>query len=291
MPELPEVEGVVKDLKPRVEGKVIDYVTISETLYTAHAAGKQTIVKGSALSFFEMSVQQMLIERIERRAKYIYLHLQKDGQPFVLVSHLGMTGAWFVVHDIAEIKEEKFRKHIHAIFTLTSGELLVYSDIRRFGELRFLTAIEEYPPLTKMAPEPFDEIACTYYLAQCQKPKYEKKAIKEVIMDGHVISGCGNIYATEALFSTSLHPMKKVKDIPQAKKVELFQAVVAVLEESIANGGSTISDYRTVNGGAGSMQNRLKMYSHKQCPKCETATEAVVIAGRTSTYCPTCQKM
>ncbi|MEC1180416.1 bifunctional DNA-formamidopyrimidine glycosylase/DNA-(apurinic or apyrimidinic site) lyase [Metasolibacillus meyeri] len=290
MPELPEVEGVVKDLKPLVEGKTIQSVTLSNTVYTSHAAGKQTIVKGGALEWFETSVQQMTIAAIERRAKYIFIHLKKDGEPFVLVNHLGMTGAWFVVQNTAEIAEEKFRKHIHATFILASGELLVYSDIRRFGELRFLRTIEEHAPLTKMAPEPFDATACEFFLAQCTKSKYENKTIKEVIMDGQVISGCGNIYATEALFATKISPTQKVKAISKVKKMELFQAIVNVLQESIDNGGSTISDYRTVNGGAGSMQNRLKMYGHKQCPLCQSATESVVIAGRTSTYCPSCQK-
>ena len=290
MPELPEVEGVVRDLKPLVEGKRIETVNISETVYTSHAAGKQTIVKASEPADFELVMSGMTIDRIERRAKYIFIHLTRDVETFVLVNHLGMTGAWFVVRDILEITEEKFRKHIHAIFTLNSGELLVYSDIRRFGELRFVKEISQHTPLTLMAPEPFDDDACDFFLAKSKTPRYEKKPIKEVIMDGQVISGCGNIYATEALFAVGVRPTKKTGSLTKAKKVELFEAIAAVLRESIENGGSTISDYRSVNGGAGSMQDRLKMYSKKHCPKCEGETMAVVIAGRTSTYCPSCQK-
>ena len=290
MPELPEVEGVVRDLKPLVEGKRIDSLNLSETVYTSHAAGKQTIVKASEPHDFELVMTGMTITRIERRAKYIFMHLERDGETFVLVNHLGMTGAWFVVGDVTEIAEEKFRKHIHAIFTLNTGELLVFSDIRRFGELRFVKDISEHTPLTLMAPEPFVEDACEFFLAQCKKPKYEKKPIKEVIMDGQVISGCGNIYATEALFAVSVRPTKKTSRLSKAKKIELFEAIVAVLRESIENGGSTISDYRSVNGGAGTMQDRLKMYSKKLCPKCKGETKAVVIAGRTSTFCPGCQK-
>ncbi|MER1999247.1 MAG: bifunctional DNA-formamidopyrimidine glycosylase/DNA-(apurinic or apyrimidinic site) lyase [Lysinibacillus sp.] len=290
MPELPEVEGVVRDLKPLVEGKQIKGVKLSEAVYTSHAAGKQSIVKASQPVDFELVMSDMTIDRIERRAKYIFMHLTRDVETFVLVNHLGMTGAWFVVQDILEITEEKFRKHIHAIFTLNSGELLVYSDIRRFGELRFVKEISQHTPLTQMAPEPFDEDACDFFLAKCKTPRYEKKPIKEVIMDGQVISGCGNIYATEALFAVGISPLKKTGSILRAKKVELFEAIAAVLRESIENGGSTISDYRSVNGGAGSMQDRLKMYSKKFCPKCKGETKAVVIAGRTSTYCPSCQR-
>ena len=290
MPELPEVEGVVKDLKPLVEGKRVTAVSLSEAVYTSHAAGKQTIVKASTPADFELVMNGMTIVRIERRAKYIFMHLQRDDETFVLVNHLGMTGAWFVVNDVVNIAEEKFRKHIHAIFTLDTGELLVYSDIRRFGELRFVKAIEDHAPLTVMAPEPFDAHALDFFLAKCKLPRYEKKPIKEVIMDGQVISGCGNIYATEALFAVRVRPTKRTSTLTKAKKIELFEAIVDVLRESIENGGSTISDYRSVNGGAGSMQDRLKMYSKKFCPKCTGETKSEVIAGRTSTYCPHCQK-
>ena len=126
--------------------------------------------------------------------------------------------------DVMEITEEKFRKHIHAILTLTSGELLVYADIRRFGELRFIKEIADHPPLLKMAPEPFDEDACEFFLAKSEKPKYENKPIKEVIMDGQVISGCGNIYATESLFKMGIHPGRKTNRISRERKIELFRS-------------------------------------------------------------------
>ena len=290
MPELPEVEGVVRDLKPLVEGKTIESVALSEVVYNAAALGKQCIVKNADPSDFELVVSGMKIARVTRRSKYIFFHLEKGGEEFLLVSHLGMTGAWFVVDDVAAITEPKFRKHVHAIFTLDTGELLVYSDIRRFGELRFMKEAADHPPLMQMAPEPFDEHACEYFLAKSELPKYAKKPIKEVIMDGQVISGCGNIYATESLFTMRIRPTCKTSQISKKRKIELFQAICAVLQESIENGGSTISDYRSVNGGAGSMQERLKMYSKKICPACQAATESVVIAGRTSTYCPSCQK-
>lgn len=289
MPELPEVEGVVRDLRPLVEGKTIERVMLSEVVYSGALQGKQCIVKNAQPPDFERVVRGMRIAAVTRRSKYIFFHLMKDEEEFLLLSHLGMSGAWFIVRDIMDITEEKFRKHAHAMFTLDSGELLVYSDIRRFGELRFLKELADHPPLLKMAPEPFDAEACAYFLQQCSLPKYAKKPIKEVIMDGQVISGCGNIYATESLFTMGICPARKTSEVSDKQKKELFAVICDVLQESIDNGGSTISDYRSVNGGAGSMQDRLKMYSKKVCPACETATEAVVIAGRTSTYCPSCQ--
>ena len=290
MPELPEVEGVVRDLQPIVEGKIISHVVLSEVVYASHEAGKQAIVKNNEPYQFEQLLKDMSITKLQRRSKYIFFHIEKNGEPFVLVNHLGMSGAWFVVNDVTEITEDKFRKHIHAIFTLTTGELLVYSDIRRFGELRFIKELSDHPPLLKMAPEPFDDDACAFFIAQSEKTKYANKPIKEVIMDGQVISGCGNIYATESLFKTGIHPGRKTSAISLEKKEELFKVICQVLQESIDSGGSTISDYRSINGGAGTMQHRLKMYGKKQCLTCGTSTESMVIGGRTSVYCPQCQQ-
>jgi len=289
MPELPEVEGVVRALVPEVEGKTIAKVELSETIYTSFGLGKQCIVKNIEPNLFEEVMQGMHIQKITRRSKYIYFHLEKNHESFLFVNHLGMSGAWFVVRALSEITEEKFRKHVHATFTLESGELLVYSDIRRFGELRFLKKLEEHPPLLQMAPEPFEPHACDFFLEKCERPKYQNKPIKEVIMDGQVISGCGNIYATEALFKMGIHPGRKTNRISKKRKIDLFEAIRQILLESIERGGSTISDYRNINGEAGEMQHRLKMYGKKICPICTTATKSLIIGGRTSVYCPKCQ--
>ncbi|HWL25300.1 MAG TPA: bifunctional DNA-formamidopyrimidine glycosylase/DNA-(apurinic or apyrimidinic site) lyase [Ureibacillus sp.] len=289
MPELPEVEGVVRELAPAVEGKVIKNVEFSSTVYESCADGKQCIVKNIEPSYFEEAMQEMLIKKVKRRSKYIYFDVEKNHQSFIFVNHLGMTGAWFVVQSLDEIHEAKFRKHVHAIFTLNSGELLVFSDIRRFGEMRLLSTLEEHPPLLEMAPEPFESSACNFFLAKCELPKYQNKPVKEVIMDGQVISGCGNIYATEALFKMGIHPARKVSKISKERKIKLFETIRDILHESIENGGSTISDYRNINGEAGGMQHRLKMYGKKQCPTCGSITKSLTIGGRTSVYCPHCQ--
>lgn len=289
MPELPEVEGVVRALAPTIKGKVITKVEFSKTVYQSVAEGKQCIIKNILPDQFEQAMQGMVIKEVIRRSKYIYFQLEKNNQTFLFVNHLGMTGAWFVVHKLNEVSEEKFRKHVHACFTLNTGELLVYSDIRRFGEMRLLSALEEHPPLLHMAPEPFDEQACDYFLEKCELPKYQNKPIKEVIMDGQVISGCGNIYATESLFKIGIHPARTPSRISKKRKIELFEVIRNILLESIEMGGSTISDYRNINGEAGGMQHRLKMYGKKICPNCGSNTKSMTIAGRTSVYCPKCQ--
>lgn len=289
MPELPEVEGVVRNLIPKVEGQTIQSVKLSDTIYSSWNNGKQCIVKNIEPNVFEQTLKDMKILSIKRRSKYIFFHLEKNNKTNLFVNHLGMTGAWFVVNQLSEIKEEKFRKHIHCVLTLSSGQLLVFSDIRRFGEMRIIEKLEDHPPLLQMAPEPFEKEALHYFLEKCELPKYRDKPIKEVIMDGQVISGCGNIYATEALFQMGIHPARKVGRISKKRKTELFYTICNILKESIEMGGSTISDYRNINGEAGSMQHRLKMYGKKQCPTCQSETKSINIAGRTSTYCSTCQ--
>ena len=290
MPELPEVEGVVRALAPVARGRTIRKVTVSDVVIESKAQGKEAVLKGMTTDRFVQDMMGMKIMDVTRRSKYIYFHLQKNSITYLLVSHLGMTGAWFTVNSIEEILEMKFRKHIHMIFDMEDGGLIVFSDIRRFGELRLIDCEEDHPPLLKMAPEPFDNTACGHFLNFSATPKYARKAIKEVIMDGHVISGCGNIYATEALYKMKIHPGRKVERISLKRKTELFHVIVNILQESIDAGGSTISDYRNINGEAGTMQNRLMMYGRKSCPNCNSITKVMKIAGRTSVYCPRCQR-
>jgi len=290
MPELPEVEGVVNSLRPVATGKTIKKVTISPVIEASRKAGKQAIIKETELAYFQHTLVDTRITAIERRSKYIYFHLEKNEQNRLLVTHLGMTGAWFYVHDVNDISEEKFLKHVHVIFKLDDDMLLVYSDIRRFGEMRLLESEDQFPPLLLMAPEPFDESALGHFLEMVKLPKYQGKSIKETIMDGKVISGCGNIYATEALFRMHIHPARQVKRISQKRLVDLFREIVDVLIESISAGGSSISDYRNINGEAGGMQDRLQMYSKKQCPHCLIPTKQVELGGRNSWFCPSCQR-
>lgn len=289
MPELPEVEGVVRQLRPVAEQKTITHVQLSSTIYTSKEAGKECIVKVHSPADFEYRMTGMTITRVERRAKYIYMTLTKGDDTYLLASHLGMSGAWFDVAALHEIPDAKYEKHAHVILTLNNGRLLVYSDIRRFGELRLLHDVADYPPLLQMAPEPFDENACQYFIDKTNTKKYSNKPIKAVIMDGHVISGCGNIYATEALYFERIRPQTKASALTEAQKRSLFAQIARILQESIDAGGSTISDYRNVNGEAGGMQHRLKMYGKKVCA-CGAETESLQIGGRTSVYCPACQQ-
>ncbi|MCM3086411.1 bifunctional DNA-formamidopyrimidine glycosylase/DNA-(apurinic or apyrimidinic site) lyase [Bhargavaea ginsengi] len=289
MPELPEVEGVVRSLAPAATGRTIRDIKVSDTIIRSKSEAKEAILKNSSPEEFAGQLRGMTITNVTRRSKYIYFHLEKDGEPHLLVSHLGMSGAWFAVRETGEVAEDKFRRHIHVIFAMEDGGLLVYADIRRFGELRLIREEADHPPLLTMAPEPFDETAAGHFLSMCKTPKYAGKPIKETIMDGKVISGCGNIYATEALFRTGIHPGRKTGRISMLRLESLFHEIQKVLAEAIEAGGSSISDYRNINGEAGNMQERLRMYGRKNCPGCGAETKRMTIGGRTSVYCPKCQ--
>ena len=142
-----------------------------------------------------------------------------------------------------------------------------------------------------MAPEPFDSekhANILWILPLCLST--QRKPIKEVIMDGHVISGCGNIYATEALYRMSMHPARTTERISLKRKTAAIQNDCGNFAGKHRRGGSSISDYRNINGESGSMQDRLQMYGRKVCPACGTETESMKIGGRTSVYCPKCQK-
>lgn len=289
MPELPEVEGVVRQIRPVSIGKKIDAVTVSDVIRLSKENGKEAIIKRIEADRFIQQLTGAQIMRVERRSKYIYFTLRK-GNEFLLVNHLGMSGAWFYVDQLEAISEDKFRRHVHITLQLSDGNILAFSDIRRFGEMRVLQEEAEFPPLLLMAPEPFDKGALEHFLAMAESPKYQSKAIKELIMDGQIISGCGNIYATEALFKMNIHPNRAASRISRKRKIDLFSSIVAILAESIEAGGSTISDYRNVNGESGTMQNRFGMYGKKQCTICGTMTKTLKIGGRASVYCPSCQK-
>ena len=207
-----------------------------------------------------------------------------------LLNSLLTIRVWFVIDSLDGITESKFRSHVHVIFEFERGRMLVYSDIRRFGELRFLNELTDHSPLNGIGPEPFDENAEERFLAGLDVPKFHQKPIKEAIMNHQVIAGCGNIYATEALFRCKVHPKRSVARMSKKKKTELFHHIVDVLQEGIDAGGSSISDYRNVNGEAGGMQHRLRMYGRKTCPACGSIVKKAVIGGRNSHYCVKCQR-
>ncbi|MCE4956312.1 bifunctional DNA-formamidopyrimidine glycosylase/DNA-(apurinic or apyrimidinic site) lyase [Macrococcoides caseolyticum] len=291
MPELPEVEHVVRGLRPHVLNEKIVNVTFSEAVKSGKALGKETIIKQIDLEDFRAYVSDSTIELIERRSKYIIFHLLKGRhQKIYCVGHLGMAGAFFVQPSIENIPIPNYKKHWHVQFELSNGQMMIYSDIRRFGELKILDESAFHSFNRNIAPEPFDDNAMDYFLKQCKQKKFMNKPIKQVIMDHSVISGCGNIYACEALHNARILPTHITHTLSTQRKKKLFLAIVDVLNKGIQYGGSSISDYRNVEGESGNMQSKFNVYGLKQCNTCGHSITTLVIATRNTHYCEKCQK-
>lgn len=285
MPELPEVENIKLGLRPKVLGKKIIDIEISDVIKKAHAENKFALVKQELKYFVDNLLNKEILD-LTRRGKYVYFTLDNG----YLITHFGMTGAYFIVNDISEITNKNYYKHRHIIFELNTGEKLVFSDIRRFGELRYLDDISDFKPFINLAPEPFDKNSLDYFLEKLASKKYSKQKIKALLLEGNVFCGCGNIYACEVLYKQRIHPELLAEELTFKQKTKIFKALVEILEFSITQGGSTISDYVHADGGEGNMQNFLQIYGKKVCPH-NHKTENITIKTRSTYFCPECQKM
>lgn len=299
MPELPEVEHVVRGLRPHVLNKEIINVAFSQAVKRGKAQGKETIIKQIELEDFNCIVSNTVIQSLERRSKYIIFELmkqrscsieQEQTSKIYLVGHLGMAGAFFVKSSIEEIPIPNYKKHWHVQFELSDGQKMIYSDIRRFGEFKILDEAAFANFNQTIAPEPFENNAMAHFIQQSKLKKYMNKPIKQVIMDHAAVSGCGNIYACEALHLAGILPTHLTHTLSTQKKKKLFTAIVEVLNKGIEFGGSSISDYRNVEGESGNMQSKFNVYGLKQCAVCQNDITTQVIATRNTHYCEKCQK-
>ncbi|WP_414055158.1 bifunctional DNA-formamidopyrimidine glycosylase/DNA-(apurinic or apyrimidinic site) lyase [Macrococcus equi] len=291
MPELPEVEHVVRGLRPHVLSKKIVDVIFSQAVKTGKAQGKETIIKQMDLESFRALICNRTIATIERRSKYIIFCLTAlQRETIYMIGHLGMAGAFFVKHDVDDIQIANYRKHWHVQFELSDKQKMIYSDIRRFGEFKIMDEAAYQLFNQSIAPEPFNDDALAHFINKTKEKKYKHKPIKQVIMDHSVVSGCGNIYACEALHLAGILPTHITDTLSTQKKKKLFSAIVNVLNKGIKYGGSSISDYRNVEGEQGNMQSKFNIYGLKQCNVCGHPVSTQVIATRNTHYCEKCQK-
>ncbi|WP_040928711.1 bifunctional DNA-formamidopyrimidine glycosylase/DNA-(apurinic or apyrimidinic site) lyase [Nosocomiicoccus massiliensis] len=286
MPELPEVELVKRSLASLI-GLEIKDVILSDTVINGHKNDRMTIVKEPIESF--LNVRNSTIINIKRRSKYMYFELMNNEGVRYMISHLGMSGGFFIVNTLDDITEANYKKHWHVQFLLSNGQILVYSDIRRFGEVRTIRDLNDFLPFKNMAPEYTEETAKNYFVETLKSNRYDNSYIKAIIMDAKIIPGVGNIYASEALYRSGILPTRRVKNISKKRLELLFDRIVEVFELSLNAGGSTISDYRSTSGESGSMQTKFKVYGQKFCPKGHEI-KTKTIGQRNTYYCTTCQR-
>ncbi len=281
MPELPEVETVRRGLAPAMEGKRILRV--------------ETRRKDLRFPFperFNQRLEGAKLTRLGRRAKYLVGELS-NGE--ALIMHLGMTGRFTVsgkkkgeFHHAAGEDE----KHDHVVFDMAGGARVVFNDARRFGfmDLWPLEDIDNYAPFSGMGPEPISNEFSGAYLKEAFAGK--KTPVKSALLDQNVVAGLGNIYVCEALFRSGISPKKLAGAIKQGKLEVLAVEVRKVIEEAIIAGGSTISDFATTSGELGYFQHRFQVYDREgeDCVACAKPVKRLVQSGRSTFYCPTCQR-
>jgi formamidopyrimidine-DNA glycosylase len=269
MPELPEVETVRRELEPWLTGRTI------------LKAERVDAPESKKYANLERAAGQKILA-VNRLGKFLILPLDAGDE---LIIHLGMTGI---------ISPKPFDKHVRAKLTLSEGvnPELYFQDVRRFGRFLIVPAGEykTLPTLNAIGPEPLTELFTDEHLSKALKKS--STAIKTYLLSQKPVSGVGNIYADEALWRTNIHPLTPANKISKDKIPLLRQAIREVLAASIEAQGTTLSDYRTVNGEVGEYITQLKAYGHEgdDCEKCGTTIERIVIGGRSSFYCPQCQK-
>ena len=270
MPELPEVETVVNGLKPQVEGKV---------LLSNYNSGKNLRYP---LPDFSACLGATL-KNIERRAKYLLFHFD-NGQ--TLMWHLGMTGQFHVLPSSAPAA-----KHEHVTLTFEHDLTLRYRDTRRFGYVGLCKTNElaSHKWMSKLGIEPLTTAFDGQYLKD--KLNTRKTSIKQAIMDNHVVVGVGNIYASESLFRAKINPKQTANSISTRKLSNLAKHTQNVLNEAIAAGGSTISDFVKADGKPGYFAHSFQVYGRAKqpCLTCTNPIEKIVLGGRASFFCAKCQ--
>ncbi len=282
MPELPEVETVARGLNKRVAGDWIESVWLGE---------KPEPLKSSAKEIAAV-LEHSRIAQVRRVGKHIVFDLERSvprRKPLTIphgqwIVHLGMTGRM----QVAEPGDELL-KHTHAVLKLKSGRELRFVDPRRFGRLA-VVRLKEGTPNGFAAPgdEPLDSQADRFM----ELFRKRNTPIKSALLNQKLLSGVGNIYADEALFRAGIRPRRRASSLTREQLRKLHAAVKEVLNEAIALGGSSVSDYVNADGEAGFFQLQHRVYGREgePCLVCETPIKRIVIAGRSSHYCAQCQR-
>ena len=282
MPEMPEVETVRRGLTPHLSGSIVSFVDL-----------RRPNLRFPFPENFEEILIGAKIERIDRRSKYLLFRLSNG---YTWMSHLGMTGVWTV-------GSEGKGKHDHAYFEFDDGmKTAVYTDHRRFGFMDiFETSNEsEQKWLATLGPEPLTE---DFTVQVLKSNLHEKRSpIKSALLDQRVVSGLGNIYVSEILFRSKISPIKTAAEVAgksnrvNTKIQRIFENTNQVIAEAIMVGGSTISDFRGVSGesdlGYFAQQFRVFNREGEECIKenCKGKILRIVQSGRSTFYCPKCQK-
>ena len=269
MPELPEVETVRRGLIPVWEGRRFTRVTC----YRPNL--RQPFPEG-----FAQTLTGRTVIALERRAKYILVRLSGD---LVLIIHLGMSGRV----GIAEGEDGPVGPHDHVVFVTDRGIRVTYTDPRRFGLMTLVEGnlLDRHPLLADLGPEP---LAADFTLPDLS---HRHTPIKTALLDQTTVAGLGNIYVCESLYRAGIDPQRPAHSLTKKESAELTQMIRAVLTQAIEAGGTTLRDHQRPDGELGYFAQQLAVYGQEGRPcSCGTSIVRLIQAGRSTFFCPTCQK-
>ena len=270
MPELPEVETTRRGIEPHALGRRIVALEVYEPR-----------LRWPVPPSLPARVAGQRITGTDRRAKYLLIRLTSG----TLLLHLGMSGSLRVLSaDAPRITHDQFD------LRLDSGQTLRFNDPRRFGSLHFTQDPARHRLLRHLAPEPFDDAFDADYLWGVTRGR--RVAVKQLLMNSRLVVGVGNIYASEALFRARILPKRRARSLSRAEAERLVRAVRTVLAQAIRVGGTTLRDYVRPNGSPGYFRQKLYVYERagKPCLVCRTVIRQATQQGRSTFYCPECQK-
>jgi formamidopyrimidine-DNA glycosylase len=274
MPELPEAETIVRDLRGRVTGH-----TVLRTRVLRH----DLLAKGLTARRFDKLLKGRRIDGVERRGKNVVLVFEGGVR---LIINLGMTGR-VVTSDGARAAE---MRHIGAELDLEDGRRILYDDARRFGNLDVRDAAGWAERDAELGTEPLSDAHTGAHLYDLTRSSITP--IRNWLLDQRRLAGVGNIYAVEALYRAGIRPTRRAKTLTKREASLLRDTLRAVLQESIDRRGTTISDYRDADGESGEFASQLEAYGRegRPCHTCGTRIKRVVLSNRSAFYCPKCQK-
>ncbi len=288
MPELPEVETVRRGLAPAMEGARFAKVEM-----------RRRDLRWPLPKDFVERLEGKTVEGLGRRAKYLVADLSSGD---VLLMHLGMSGSFRVGHEarpgVYYHERSKSKSHDHIVFHMSNGEVVTFNDPRRFGSMKLVprAKLDNEPLLRALGPEPLGNEFSAAMLAKACAGK--KRSLKAALSDQRVVAGLGNIYVCEALYRARLSPKRQASTIadrkgnPNERAEKLVDAIKAVLNDAIKAGGSSLRDHRRADGSLGDFQHNFRVYDREgqPCPDCKGKVKRIVQGGRSTFYCPSCQK-
>ena len=272
MPELPEVETIVRGLRPRLEGRTLSHVSV-----------RRPDLRIPFPDDFSAQLEGREVIRIDRRAKYILAALSGG---LVLIVHLGMSGQWVILESRPENPPGP---HDHVEMVLDDGTTLVYRDVRRFGLMTLANEAElpSHAMLRDLGPEPLGNAFNGPALSQALRGR--RTPIKAALLDQRVVAGLGNIYVCEALFGAGISPRRLAASVAGARTDRLVPVIKAVLNSAIDAGGSTLRDYVQASGELGYFQHKFSVYGREgeTCADCDCrgSIKRIVQSGRSTFFC------